>query len=465
MKRIIFTTIISLFITMGSFATIHSGSCGDELMWRLDTETGVLTISGTGAMADYFYTSANITTAPWGEYAASLKSLVLSEDITHIGKYAFWGCTGFEGDLVIPNSVKTMGEFAFRGCTGFKGSLTMPNSIEEIKDGTFAFCSGFTGDLAIPNSVKTIGNEAFSNCRSFTGSLKIPDTVESIGNSAFSNCRGFTGGLTISSSVTEIRSNTFFECSGFSGSLIIHNSVTKIRRQAFYNCSGFTGSLTIGSLVTEIEDYAFYNCFGFASITSNMVEPPTIVHAFNRVNKDIPLYVPQGAAVAYKTTQGWSEFNYIYGQTVSFVTNGGTDVEPITVYYGAIIAPPETNLAGYTLAGWFTDEELTIEWNFDTDAVTEDMTLYAKWTEGSSSIDTNTLPAGVYANANGTFTVDVRNSETFNITVVDVHGRVVKRETAQGGRHIVNIGNQPAGVYMFVVDNGRQKTMVKVVKR
>jgi hypothetical protein len=78
MKKIILTTIISLFIATGSFAQAYSGKCGDNLTWELYTETGVLTISGTGAMTGYFYTSGNITTAPWGEYAALLKSLVLS---------------------------------------------------------------------------------------------------------------------------------------------------------------------------------------------------------------------------------------------------------------------------------------------------------------------------------------------------------------------------------------------------
>ena len=31
------------------------GTCGDNLRWELNAETGVLTISGTGAMADYYY--------------------------------------------------------------------------------------------------------------------------------------------------------------------------------------------------------------------------------------------------------------------------------------------------------------------------------------------------------------------------------------------------------------------------
>ena len=120
---------MSLFITMGSFAQTHSGTCGANLTWTLNAS--VLTISGTGAMTNYTYMELGndtyITSAPWGTHASSLKSLVINEGVTHIGDNAFSYCIGFTGNLTIPNSVKTIGMSAFRNCTGFKGSLT-PNS-------------------------------------------------------------------------------------------------------------------------------------------------------------------------------------------------------------------------------------------------------------------------------------------------------------------------------------------------
>ena len=42
---------------------------------------------------------------------------------------------------------------------------------------------------------------------------------------------------------------------------------------------------------------------------------------------------------------------------------------------------------GYTFGGWYKDAAGTVAWNFDTDVVTGDVTLYAKWTENSSSGD------------------------------------------------------------------------------
>ncbi|MBQ6979184.1 MAG: leucine-rich repeat protein, partial [Clostridia bacterium] len=37
--------------------------------------------------------------------------------------------------------------------------------------------------------------------------------------------------------------------------------------------------------------------------------------------------------------------------------------------------------SGYTFAGWYTNSSLTTDWNFNTNTVTSDITLYAKWQE------------------------------------------------------------------------------------
>ena len=95
--------------------------------------------------------------------------------VTTIGSWAFYDCSGFTGDLVIPNSVTSIGYWAFYGCSGFNGTLTLSNSLTEINVGTFIGCSGFTGDLVIPNSVEYIsggwggeGVGAFEGCSGFT---------------------------------------------------------------------------------------------------------------------------------------------------------------------------------------------------------------------------------------------------------------------------------------------------------
>lgn len=65
--------IFSLLPVSAMAAPTVSGTCGDNLTWTL--ENGVLTISGTGKMENY-YPKNNDTTAPWGNTAVQLKALL-----------------------------------------------------------------------------------------------------------------------------------------------------------------------------------------------------------------------------------------------------------------------------------------------------------------------------------------------------------------------------------------------------
>ncbi len=67
--------------------------------------------------------------------------------------------------------------------------------------------------------------------------------------------------------------------------------------------------------------------------------------------------------------------------TVSFNSNGGSPVAPITADFDSkIAAPGEPTLEGSTFDGWYKDPEWTQAWNFAADTVPLDgITLYAKW--------------------------------------------------------------------------------------
>ncbi|MBR3762584.1 MAG: InlB B-repeat-containing protein [Lachnospiraceae bacterium] len=71
---------------------------------------------------------------------------------------------------------------------------------------------------------------------------------------------------------------------------------------------------------------------------------------------------------------------------VTFRTNGGSELEDITVQFGEKIPlPEEPEREGYELEGWYTDIHLTEEWDFDEDTVEGNMSLYAKWVEATES--------------------------------------------------------------------------------
>ena len=77
--------------------------------------------------------------------------------------------------------------------------------------------------------------------------------------------------------------------------------------------------------------------------------------------------------------------------TVTFNANGhGTAPAAQTVSQGSKATQPEAPTAdGYTFGGWYTDANCTTAWNFDTDVVTGNITLYAKWTATASTYTIN----------------------------------------------------------------------------
>lgn len=69
--------------------------------------------------------------------------------------------------------------------------------------------------------------------------------------------------------------------------------------------------------------------------------------------------------------------------TVTFQTNGGSEIPAAKAQYGERLVRPEDPIRpGYHVEGWYTDLDLQNSWDFESDVVQGNMTLYAKWAEG-----------------------------------------------------------------------------------
>lgn len=105
-------------------------------------------------------------------------------------------------------------------------------------------------------------------------------------------------------------------------------------------------------------------------------------YTFAGWNSELPKIVTEGAEYAAKWTAN--------DNAVTFVTNGGTDVAGQTVKTDATITKPsDPEKTGYTFGGWYTDLNCTKAWNFDSDKVSDAMTLYAKWTANTYDVTLN----------------------------------------------------------------------------
>ena len=211
-------------------------------------------------------------------------SLVIPNTVRLIGPRAFLGCW-FTGPLVIPDSVVSIGEWAFFNCKRFS-SLTLSESLIEINNNAFDYCENFRGDLVIPNSVEYIGYEGFNEC-GFDGTLYLPPKMTLIESGCIESCPNFSD-VNIPEGVAYI---------GYCAFEFLHKPT----------------ELELPSTVTEIESGAFRNLFRLTSMTVKASYPPYIWDdTFERVNRDIPVYIPKGTIEEYRNAEYWSEFfNYI----------------------------------------------------------------------------------------------------------------------------------------------------------
>ena len=176
-------TLTAEFAEIDDNEVIDSGTCGENLTWTL-TYYGVLIISGTGDMEDYYIDEPS----PWNNKKNNIEKLIVEYGVTSIGRRAFYYCSSLTS-VDIGNSVTSIGEEAFRGCSSLT-SVAIGNSVTSIGDWAFSYCSSLTS-VDIPHSVTSIGDDAFRSCSSLT-SVDIGNSVTSIGGWAFSGCTSLT---------------------------------------------------------------------------------------------------------------------------------------------------------------------------------------------------------------------------------------------------------------------------------
>ena len=130
---------IYLLSVLNISAEKYSGSCGTNARYSLDTTTGILTITGTGAMENYrFDPYLSSSEPPWYSQRSYIKTVEIADGITSIGKYDFYSCKNLTS-VTIPNSVTSIGDEAFFWCSGLT-SVTIPNSVKSIGESAFSYC-------------------------------------------------------------------------------------------------------------------------------------------------------------------------------------------------------------------------------------------------------------------------------------------------------------------------------------
>ena len=258
---------------------------------------------------------------------------------------------GEGGDIKIPESVTTICDLAFYGCAGLK-SVIIPQNVTYIGKGAFAN-SGLTS-IMIPEGVTEIYSKTFKDCKDLT-SVIIPSSVIAIESNAFAGANNLKL-IAISSNETDIGNSIFseigdleslsipddFEVSKFSiyikkdgfrykvmspselmvvandysGEVVIPSkviagnifSVTSIDNGAFAACSNLL-SITIPAGVTSIGDKAFAGCTKLAKVTCLANMPPDANENVFAIYNGY-LYIPCDKFEWYEIHPAWGKFKH-----------------------------------------------------------------------------------------------------------------------------------------------------------
>ena len=350
-------------------STTGTASYGDyEYDYTINTEDGTATITKFRALVD-------------GSYDITIPTDFGRFPVTAIGDDAFRGCSALK-KVTIPPSVTSIGKKAFYQCIHLK---------------TLSFGEN------IKTNIETIGDEAFYYCIELE-SVTIPQSVTSIGNDAFGQCHDLQS-LTIKDAATSIGHRAFLGCTSLA-TISLGENIKTIGYSAFNSCTSINlTNVTIPENVTTIRPGTFDYCTHLEYIML-----PAGLTSFQDSLKGCPAGNPNGA-IYYKNYKAKADAlladndnnsniadndklknrNFLYLCNVTFDANGGTltDSAEVPVYKTEKITETKANdltaihdptRAGYKFTGWYTEDGKDGKlFDVDETAITEDITLYARW--------------------------------------------------------------------------------------
>ena len=302
-------------------------------------------------------------------------SYTVPDGVINVRWKSFLGCISLT-NVTIPETVAVMGyegvvggegtsksDRVFGGCTSLVNIFVdEDNSIYSDIDGVmtdkaettiFQYPIGRVGSYTIPNSITEIGNYSFE-LSPFLTEIIISDNVENVGISAFGGCASLAD-LSIGSGVETLGTFAFIGC----------NSLTDI---------------TIPSNVTRV--VGFEGCSSLANVT--ILNDVATVGGFSKLySPNLMLWCNYNSTTHRYAVTHQIPFTLLdtVKYTVIFDSMGGSSVSPLTdiAKNSKISKPYSPTRSGFTFVSWCKDQACTQPWNFDTDVVTNNTTLFAKW--------------------------------------------------------------------------------------
>lgn len=214
----------------------------------------------------------------------SLKNFYIPLNITTLESLSYTNIS----EITIPSTVTTLASSNFSNCRQLR-SIIIPSLVTNIPSSCFSGCSKLLS-VSMLGSVTALSTNAFYGCYSLSN-INLPNTITTIGDSAFTSCHGLIT-ITLPSNLTSLGNSVFNSC---------------------YNLT----TITVPELVTSIGTSCFSNCTSVKEYHFLSTTPPTLAstNAFNNIQSNCKIYVPNSALSDYQTATNWSTYaSYMVGE-------------------------------------------------------------------------------------------------------------------------------------------------------
>ena len=260
------------------------------------------------------------------EDCKSLRNIVFSDDIEHIGKNSFNSCKQLS-NLNIPENLISIGDDAFYGCESLT-SIEIPSKVEKIGEHPLRYCSKMKSisvnpknpvfdsrdncnavidtktntlvigcsSTTIPDSITSIGCDAFTRCYGLN-KIDIPNSITCIDEFAFSGCINLVS-INLSNALDSINSHTFSYCTNLEF-IVIPNNIKYLYDGAFSYCEALV-SIIVPNSTKAIGVRAFEGCKNLLSFKFEGCVERIGKGVFDKCNKLANIYVPVGARQKYE---------------------------------------------------------------------------------------------------------------------------------------------------------------------
>ena len=296
---------------IGEGTAIAGGTFGkkDEFTWTL-TDTGLLTVNGKGDMPKF-----NVNTTPWYGYRGAIRTVVIGDGITSIGRCSFHTCRAITS-VTLPETIETIAQYGFYNMP-YITEISIPASVTRIEGFALRKCVSLTTiEMGIYYSW-TVGGNKLAAVELYNTTLDAflktyyADTWERDVNAPFEDVNDpnfvAAGALNSYTSwklvyIDEARTQMKLTVSGTGDGIMptfgtgntpwyeyrdsiveieVCEGVTNVGRCAFYNLTKVT-KVTLHEGLESIDAYAFYGCKALKEITVPSTVTAIDARAFNK---------------------------------------------------------------------------------------------------------------------------------------------------------------------------------------